>query len=199
MPINSPLHWAAFNGHTDAVNILLKEGYEVSDRDSCGNTALHLAATNGHTKVFSFLLNQIIESLLAIGIDIELKNNHGNTPLDLATDKYTRKFISDLVNRKVCKSCEKDFDFKRWRFYCGLCKGGYCGDCTIMEERPLAKNKELFQYKRYCRNCLSELKFSEEEVRRVLVPENRNLEENDIPVLEEAIKKAEIKGAEYYY
>lgn len=55
MPINSPLHWAAFNGHTDAVNILLKEGYEVSDRDSCGNTALHLAATNGHTKVFSFL------------------------------------------------------------------------------------------------------------------------------------------------
>lgn len=67
-----------------------------------------------------------------------------------------------------------------------------------MEERPLAKNKELFQYKRYCRNCLSELKFSEEEVRRVLVPENRNLEENDIPVLEEAIKKAEIKGAEYY-
>lgn len=129
-------------------------------------------------------------------MDVELKNNHGNTALDLATNERTRKFLLNLIHRDSCLSCEKEFDFKNWKFYCSLCKCGFCGDCTILEERVSKNDKELYIYKRYCRQCLSELKFSEEEVRRTLVPEGRNLEENDIPILQEVINKAINKDAD---
>jgi hypothetical protein len=45
-PINSPVHWACYNGHAQILWVLLKFGYLATDIDSCGNNALHLAAGN---------------------------------------------------------------------------------------------------------------------------------------------------------
>lgn len=47
----TPLHFAAQNGHTDAINALVAAEASVYARESKQWTPLHLAAQNGHTEV----------------------------------------------------------------------------------------------------------------------------------------------------
>jgi len=47
------------------------------DIDMHGNTAVHQAAASGEKKV--------LECFLSRGVDVDVKNARGHTPLDLAT------------------------------------------------------------------------------------------------------------------
>lgn len=58
---------------TEAIDILLKYGADINERDENGNTAAIFAAGNGQYKKLS--------RLIALGSDIEMRNNAGNTPL----------------------------------------------------------------------------------------------------------------------
>ncbi|KAH9832990.1 asparaginase-domain-containing protein [Rhodofomes roseus] len=64
----SPLHSAALNGSTDAVNALLEAGALVHLRDSLGHTPLYYAARQGHEQVVEMLVK--VGGLLS-GSDVE--------------------------------------------------------------------------------------------------------------------------------
>ena len=72
----TPLHQAAWEGHTDVVPLLPAAGAEVDAKNESGSTPLHLAAAQGHTDVARLLL--------AAGADVDAKNTNGSTPLHRA-------------------------------------------------------------------------------------------------------------------
>lgn len=47
----TPLHYAAYAGHTNMVAILLQGGANKSAQDRRGHTPIHVAAEEGHVKV----------------------------------------------------------------------------------------------------------------------------------------------------
>lgn len=53
----TPVSWAAFHGHLDALRLLVGRGGDPDKCDHFGNTALHWAAGNGHMNCVSFLVN----------------------------------------------------------------------------------------------------------------------------------------------
>ncbi len=74
---NSPLHWAAWNGHAEVVAVLLEDGAEINQQRTLdGWTPLFCATWNGHIDV--------MEMLLQHGADREIRSTDGNTALHKA-------------------------------------------------------------------------------------------------------------------
>ena len=91
----TPLHWAARNGHKDVVEVLLANGAGVNAKDSSGFTPLHMAASTrwvgavqGH--------KDVVEVLLANGADVNAKDSSGFTPLHMAA-RNGRKDLVELL------------------------------------------------------------------------------------------------------
>ncbi len=106
---NTPLHMAVSQKNSEIVNLLLEKGAAVNMPDSYGNTPLHIAVLNNSLELVPILLNakntdanvknafgktplhiaaeinspEIIKQLLDKGADKTLKNNNGDTPLDI--------------------------------------------------------------------------------------------------------------------
>src|SRR6202034_4113065 len=54
----TPLSWAARNGHEAVVKLLLEKGAELETKDNNGRTLLLWAARNGHEAVVKLLLEK---------------------------------------------------------------------------------------------------------------------------------------------
>jgi len=67
---------AARDGRRPLVDLLLKSGAKVNDKNHSGETALHYAAANGHKAV--------AEALLKNKADVNARSETGATPLALA-------------------------------------------------------------------------------------------------------------------
>lgn len=80
----SPLHWAAYNGHTQIAKALIASGMEVDIKCENGYTPLHFAARKSNEEIIKFLLS--------VGADPLIKSSRGSTPLD---------FIFHIYNKKV--------------------------------------------------------------------------------------------------
>uniref|UniRef100_A0A8C4RQV5 Ankyrin repeat domain 6b n=1 Tax=Erpetoichthys calabaricus TaxID=27687 RepID=A0A8C4RQV5_ERPCA len=105
----TPLHLAAYKGHSEVVRILLKAGCDLNLQDDSDQTALHRAAVVGNCDVISALIqdgcaldrqdkdgntalhevswhgfSQSVKLLVKAGANVHAKNKAGNTPLHLA-------------------------------------------------------------------------------------------------------------------
>lgn len=75
----TPLHYAAAEGHPSVVKVLLAGGATIDAQDMSGNTALHVAIEESRTGV--------VQILLAHDAQVGVKGAKGQTPLDLARTK----------------------------------------------------------------------------------------------------------------
>jgi len=79
------LHYAAWNGHSELVSILLSQNANVNAQDSEGTTALHLACMDGHVAV--------IQCLLGNRARIDLVTSAAKSAYDLAHDDIVRDLL----------------------------------------------------------------------------------------------------------
>ena len=103
--------------------ILLKIGMSPLDIDKYGNTAVHQAAAAGNLKV--------LQCFLSRGVDVDVLNARGHTPLELATEPETKNLISIATKTKTCQLCESKFDFKNLRYYCDQSLDFFCKTCSV--------------------------------------------------------------------
>jgi len=119
----TPLHLAAFFGHTKIAELLLAHDADVAarSRNSNGNTPLHAALAGNHKMVAGLLIGQggdvnatdaagwrplhlaaannnldAIKTLIAQGADVLAGNGEGRTPLSLAQEKNHRETAAFL-------------------------------------------------------------------------------------------------------
>jgi ankyrin repeat protein len=95
----SPVHYAAFIGHVNILNLLYEYGgsLELPVRDEGGNLPIHLAAMQGHEDIVRWIQERQRLSLFAW-------NKLGYTPLHLATINYrinVMKYIIDTAGIHV--------------------------------------------------------------------------------------------------
>jgi ankyrin repeat protein len=72
----TPLHWAAYNGHVEGIQELVKRGADVGLKDRRGRCALDWACTNGHLEAAQVLLDS--------GADPNIRDREGYSPLHKA-------------------------------------------------------------------------------------------------------------------
>jgi len=87
---STPLHWAAHGGHLECLKYLLDvENIQLDVKNKLGDTPLHSAAWKGHAEAVRMLLDK--------GARVDLKNNDGKSPLDLAHDAQTAALLQHAV------------------------------------------------------------------------------------------------------
>uniref|UniRef100_A0A670HS46 Poly [ADP-ribose] polymerase n=1 Tax=Podarcis muralis TaxID=64176 RepID=A0A670HS46_PODMU len=94
-----PLHNAASYGHVDVAALLIKYNACVNATDKWAFTPLHEAAQKGRT--------QLCALLLAHGADPTLKNQEGQTPLDLVTADDVSALLTAAMPPSALPSCYK--------------------------------------------------------------------------------------------
>jgi hypothetical protein len=120
--INSPIHWAAYQGFEHILCALMENSVSLLDKDTCGNNALHLASTSGHM--------ELVKCILACGTDIQVRNLYGNTALGMATDPPTRTLLLQASNQPACDHTNEEFTPLTWRYLCSCCEQFFHGKCT---------------------------------------------------------------------
>ena len=90
---NTPLLWAAENGHEGVVKMLLeRDEVNPNKPDNHGQTPLHPAVVNGHEGAVKLLLGRD-------DINPNKPDDRGYTPLDYATKYYHEHVIALLQSR----------------------------------------------------------------------------------------------------
>lgn len=86
----SPLHFAAEHGHLSLVQDLIEKGAAfVHRKDKNGDSALFYAVRKGHTEIVKFLLGQ--------GVDPQVPNYVGDTPLHEAARIENVEIMEELL------------------------------------------------------------------------------------------------------
>lgn len=113
------LHWAALNGNTDVLLLLILSGASLNAKSVHGDTPLHCAAIRGRTDCLKILLNEgalrsqpdedgdtalhvassrghieCVKLLIQCGAVINTKNFAGQTPYDVVHERIRDEFLS---------------------------------------------------------------------------------------------------------
>lgn len=117
----SALHWAAYTGREETLQLLLDNQVDIESRTEDGKTALHIASLRGHIDFVKLLLEKnadlnavacngwtalhfaivsnqkpLAKFLIEQKIDTEEPDSNGKTINDLA-EKYERTWFSSLI------------------------------------------------------------------------------------------------------
>ena len=87
-----PLHWAAYCGHVEVIQLLAARGAEINSQDSGKETPLHRAARVGRTAA--------VKVLLSLGADRSIKNDKGKTAEDVASGDARSALKTDTESNK---------------------------------------------------------------------------------------------------
>ncbi|ETI42863.1 hypothetical protein F441_12049 [Phytophthora nicotianae CJ01A1] len=89
---NSPLHYAAYQGHNSICDILIKQGASINGTNGSGCTPVFFASQQGHVGVVDLLLQNGAELRIA-----ETKN--GLTPVDVCTTPAITELFRNLLGK----------------------------------------------------------------------------------------------------
>ena len=103
----SALHWAAVNGHTVCVRLLLDFGADANVRQQRGgNTALLLASAMGHAEIVSLLLRKTDSSRKSYNTRTDMRNYAGHNAVELAlffSHIRCQRSLRELQNRHTAR------------------------------------------------------------------------------------------------
>ena len=85
----SPLHWAAYRGYVDIVDVLLERGARIDSKNNDGEVPLHVAARAGQKDAFLKLKDANLDLLNAV-------DNEGRTPIVTAQKHNSQGILSVL-------------------------------------------------------------------------------------------------------
>ena len=88
----SPLWYAAFSGHPDILELLLKKDPFLNRQDNNGFTPLAIAAQKGHLQTVNYLRDMV---------DLSISTNTGHTPLSLATSARHLECVKSLLRPSI--------------------------------------------------------------------------------------------------
>lgn len=83
-------HSAARGNQVEAVEILLKRGASINDRDNCDETAFHLAAHSNRVEAMQFLLKH--------DASVNIRNRKNQTPVDIVLKGNNQKAKNMFIN-----------------------------------------------------------------------------------------------------
>ncbi|XP_059821085.1 uncharacterized protein LOC132391646 [Hypanus sabinus] len=102
---DSALHWAASQGHCELTRLLICSGFNPRQQDDFGQTPLHLAVHSGNLPTVQLLCEQN-------GVELEIEDKNGNTPLKLARGCQYKDIVVYLENIiSLSKSQTLKFDW----------------------------------------------------------------------------------------
>ncbi|MCP4725472.1 MAG: hypothetical protein GY863_10570 [bacterium] len=110
---NTPLHYAAYSGKNDIIELLIANNAELNIRNHGGSAPIHLAVMTGRKNAIELLLNS--------GADIDAKNAYGRTPLlivarDIGDESLARFLIEAGSNINVVDNYnESPLVLSAWR------------------------------------------------------------------------------------
>jgi hypothetical protein len=111
----------------------------------------------------------VLECFLSRGVDVDVKNARGHTPLDLATASEVKHLITNAMKTEKCVIDKSKFDFKNIRYYCESCKRFLCAKCSSSQwvfetveseerERPVCR----------CLDCMNSIKKAEDDLEKAM-------------------------------
>ena len=117
----TPLHYAAYFGHFEIVQILLENGARLRERNLLGETALCIAIKKGHCQIFKYLIQKgadidvwremcgpviiaiihsqidVLKLLLKHGAEVNFQHFEYRTPLQYAIKNQNLEMIHELL------------------------------------------------------------------------------------------------------
>ena len=129
---NNVLHHACESGNDDMVLYLLRQMNITDNKNIYGDSALHLAARFCSPKAINALVNS--------GFNLEIKNNNGQTPYDVALSNKkdeNANFISNILSSKEYKE-----HFLKFKLHHAVVMDNY----QYVYEKATSINSNTFDY-----------------------------------------------------
>jgi ankyrin repeat protein len=101
---NTPLHWAALNGHLESVKLLIQSGADVTIINRAGHDAVYEAEINDKNEVVDWLLGAVEELEKGIGQtdeDMDDADMHNAEDVDSATQGSAAQSSVEGVRKQM--------------------------------------------------------------------------------------------------
>lgn len=145
------LYWAAYEGNTEAVKILLDHHADMTIADRKGLTPLHVAVSNGHAETTTLLLaactqvqlrsygaivfesvalaqnGQLLKKLVPKGFNVNFVNDEGGTLLHVAAERGRHYAVKMLLD------CGADVNIADSKGRTALHYAGYGGNVEVIK------------------------------------------------------------------